>query len=100
MDWKPYIDDRLMARHTSGFVVIKPCDAPEAVPLACPVCDTLYRNSDDEACHGEFGCCARCANVWAYPNRAAWSEGWRPPEGDVRADVERRPRLATRFVVD
>jgi hypothetical protein len=100
MDWKPYLKDRLMARHPGGFVVIKPTEAALTIPLACPVCDHLLRSSDDEAHYAQFSCCERCANQWAYRNKTAWQEGWRPPEGEVASDIESRPRLALRFVID
>lgn len=98
MKWKPYLKDRLISHHPSGFSIIKPKEVVSVIPLACPVCDHLLRSSDDAAHYTNFNCCERCANQWAYGNKTAWQNGWRPSESEVLADIKSRPRLNLRFV--
>jgi hypothetical protein len=66
-------------------------DEPRAVtPLACPVCETLFRNIDDEMSWEKMSCCSACADEWAYPNRVKWLNGWRPNSDAVREVCAKR----------
>lgn len=92
MTQRPYLKDRLIEEHPDGFVIIVPVDAEPTVPLACVLCDHVMRSRDDENSHHEFGCCERCARLWAHPRRQAWKDGWRPmPEQVAEAEKERLP---------
>jgi hypothetical protein len=99
MSWRPYLNDRLIDDRPEGFSVIVPADAPKAVPLACPVCDFLMRSHDDGAAFNAFGCCDRCARLWAWPSRPAWEAGWRPSAEQVKAAEGDRPPLSFFFDV-
>lgn len=99
-DWRKYLKDRLIKECQGGFVVIIPDGASVSVPLACSICDHLMRSRDDESAHLEFGCCHRCALLWAHPRREAWRSGWRPSMNQViEAEKDRLP-LAFTFEVD
>lgn len=100
LEWKPYLRDRSIARHPSGFFVIVPTGAEPPVPLACEVCTRLLRSRDDEASHLEFGCCHLCALQWAHPRREAWKSGWRPTKIAIDEAVVLRPPLFVTFEVD
>ena len=89
---RPYLNDRLVEERPEGFVVIVPVDADPPVPLCCTQCDHAMRSSDDEAAYNEFGCCDRCARLWAHPRRQAWRDGWRPTKDQVvAAEADRLP---------
>lgn len=97
---RPYLKDRLIEDKPEGYVVITPVDAEPPVPLGCQVCAHVMRSRDDETSHNEFGCCFRCAKLWAYPRRQAWKDGWRPSPEEVKAaEVDRVP-LSLTFDVD
>lgn len=97
---RSYLKDRLIEEKPEGFVVITPIDVEPPIPLFCPICDHGFRSTDDEASYVEFGCCHRCAQLWAHPRRAAWEAGWRPTDEQVRlAEVDRLP-LTLVFDVD
>jgi hypothetical protein len=81
-EWKPYLNDRLI-KECDGFYIIKPSLDRQIVPLACPVCDYLLRNIDDEKSYNEFKCCEHCETFWARPNLTAWRRGWRPTKEQV-----------------
>jgi hypothetical protein len=83
MEWKPYTRDRLIAKHDAGFYLIKPADCKDGQPLFCPTCEHLMLTSFDEEVYQKFGCCDRCANDWAYPNKEKWMSGWRPTSEEV-----------------
>lgn len=96
MIWKPYVRDRLIATHPSGFVVIKPVDAQSSVDVFCAICDHAMRSRDDEIDWRSYGCCNRCAQRWAHSRKDAWMSGWRPSAEQVlNAESERLPLHAT-----
>jgi len=79
MDWKKYIDGKLIAQHEDGFLVVKPENYSESSkPLFCPVCDGIMRSSYDEEAYDKYECCDSCANKWVYRDVEKWKSGWRP----------------------
>ena len=82
-DWKPYVGNRKIRQLTHGTYVISPADISAVTPISCSVCDHLHRSYEDEVSHGEFGCCYRCAQKWAYPRRKEWNSGWRPTKEQI-----------------
>jgi hypothetical protein len=100
MAWRPYLKDRLIDERPEGFVVIVPVGVAPPVPLVCPVCDHVMRTREDETSHREFGCCERCALLWAYPRREAWNGGWRPSQEQVTAAEADRLPLSITLDVD
>jgi len=100
MAWRQYLKDRLIEERSEGFVVIVPVGAEPPVPLACTLCSHVMRTREDEVSHYEFGCCERCARLWAHARRAAWKDGWRPSADQVvEAEANRTP-LSLVFDVD
>ena len=100
MAWRPYLKDRLIEDRPEGFVVIVPVGAEPPVPLACALCSYVMRSREDEVSHHEFGCCERCARIWAHARRQSWKDGWRPTPGQVKAaEIDRAP-LTLVFDVD
>ena len=90
--WRPYLRNRLIADHPNGFVIITPDETNTCVPLSCDICVHVMKSRDDESAWHEFGCCHRCAMLWAHPRRQKWSEGWRPsPEQVAEAEENRLP---------
>lgn len=80
-----------------GYVVIKPDDELEVTPIACPLCLTLMKSLDDASHYNKFKCCQRCADDFAYPNKIAWDDGWRPSTEQLNVALEKRPK--TRFSI-
>ena len=100
MAQRPYLKDRLIEDHPEGFVIITPSDCEPPIPLVCGTCDHVMRSRDDECAYHEFGCCDRCARLWAHPRRLAWKGGWRPSREQVLAAEADRMPLAWVFEVD
>jgi len=98
--FKPYVGDRLIKDHPSGFSIIVPTDRTPVVPLFCPVCDYALRSRDDEEAYLEFECCDRCSRLWASGRREAWKAGWRPSTVQVQAAEVDRPPLVISLEVD
>jgi len=90
LEWKPYPQDRLIAQHPQGFSIIVPKDFKGSIPVNCPVCDTLFRSSDDETAYQEFKCCNTCAMQWAHARKIEWNTGWRPSREQVLDSVKDR----------
>lgn len=90
MEWKPYVRDRLIAEHESGFFIIKPLETQEAKPIFCPLCEFIMNNLYDDDAWKKFKCCDMCANDWAYPNQEEWKGGWRPTPEQIRNKSEKR----------
>ena len=89
MTWKPYLNNRLI-KECDGYFIIKPSNMKDVTPVACPVCDYLFRTKNDEESFSLFGCCESCEIFWARPHQEDWREGWRPTKEEVRAKVGRK----------
>jgi hypothetical protein len=89
MTWKPYVHDRLITQHPSGFYVIKPAHSNvTSQPIFCPVCDNIMRTSYDEETYKNFQCCDECANSWVYRDIERWKSGWRPSKEALATKVK------------
>jgi hypothetical protein len=97
---RPYLGGREIEMDPAGFAVITPVDFEEPIPLACPVCETLLRNSDDEESFLRSQCCFRCDLAWAAPRRAEWATGWRPTEDQILTEMSFRPPLSSKLKID
>ncbi len=97
-EWKRYSNDRLI-QDRQGFFVIKPEEHQEIVPLACPVCDYLMRNLNDEKSYHEFKCCESCETFWARPNLEKWKDGWRPNKEQIEQKFQGRKKLTARIPI-
>lgn len=87
MEWKEYLNDRVIAEHPQGFYVIKQKDLPiENMPIFCPVCEAIMTSLYDESAYKKFSCCDGCANKWAYRNQDRWLSGWRPTIEEIHDD--------------
>lgn len=78
LEWKEYINDRLISRHDSGFYVIVPKDMKESQGLFCPVCDCVVTSSEDVTACAEKKACQHCVDRYYYQNAEKWKDGWRP----------------------
>lgn len=91
-NWKSYPKNRKIKKF-DGYVVIVPSSYSEidsgAFPLFCQTCETRMTSLDEDS-QKEFGCCSMCADTWAYANKKAWKEGWRPDRQQVEAAASRR----------
>ena len=63
------------------------------VPLSCPTCKILIRDKDDVVAIGSYDCCRLCEIEVAYPNKAAWLQGWRPSGDDLEAIRKKRKQV-------
>lgn len=90
--WKPYLRNKLI-RYVNDIAIIVPNDYTQSIPIACPVCTTLYRTIDDEDSHNKFQCCEACASRWAYVNQKDWLNGWRPSQDQIIEDIKNRTKL-------
>jgi len=91
-EWKPYLNDRLIQKREC-FFIIKPINSRAPIPLSCPVCDYLMRNSEDEKSYHEFECCESCETFWARPNLSKWKEGWRPDKEQIVKKFQGRKKI-------
>jgi len=98
MAQRSYLKDRLIEEQPEGFVVIVPVDMDPPVPLLCTLCAHVMRSHDDEISHSEFGCCARCARLWAQARRQSWRDGWRPTS--MQVEIAERDRVPLTLVFD
>ena len=71
----------------STHIIIQSSES-NVVPHVCPVCDYLLRTLDDENAYREFGCCDKCADKWARPNRQKWESGYRPNKFEAQQYIK------------
>ena len=91
MNWEPYLNDRMIAKHPSGFYVIKTKDiSHQNKPLFCPVCDYLMNSVYDEETYEKFSCCDNCANKWVYIDQDRWKSGWRPTSDEINNNFKEK----------
>lgn len=60
------------------------------VSLDCSVCNTLLSGKEDVLSYKQNGCCKLCTDVFVYPNRQKWDEGWRPCLDEIASQREKR----------
>jgi hypothetical protein len=96
-EWKKYPNDRMMRVHPEGFVIVIPDDHENSVPLACELCSSLFRSSDDVTEWREFGCCFACAQKFAHPDREKWKNGHRPTKEQIELHLSERPRITIKL---
>lgn len=92
-EWRPYLGDRLIKDHPSGFVVIVPTQSEACVPLFCPVCRLLMQTSEDAIYFRDKQCCSKCGMKWADPDLDSWFAGVRPSCDEVGKEVKIRQSL-------
>jgi len=91
---------RIAYKHLSGFYIVVPKDMNRPpVPLACPICKLVMRDSDDARSFSDNECCSWCEMKWLEPNRPAWRSGWRPSQEQVDEEVQRRQSLPIRLPI-
>ena len=61
-----------------------------AKQLDCSVCNTLLSGKEDVLSYKQNGCCKLCTDVFVYPNRQKWDEGWRPCLDEIASQREKR----------
>lgn len=94
LKWSDYLDDRLIAQHSSGFSIIVPKSRSDYTPMLCPLCRFALTSLYDEGAHRKFGCCDKCAAKWAYPRAKEWESGWRPSQQEVDSEIKTRTTQA------
>lgn len=82
--WNKYHRNRLCKEDSRGFFVIIPNEYLPSIPLACQVCNRLFRTDEDVTAYQQYECCNLCAIRWAHPQRELWKSGWRPNKTDVQ----------------
>ena len=72
------IDDEL--------VLIKPKDWQPS-PVDCSVCGSALRDQKDIISYKKWECCTDCQDLFAYPNKDKWVEGWRPSVEEIKKKI-------------
>ena len=88
--WKKLSNDRLIAKHSLGFSIIRPNNHLDPIPLSCPICKFMLRDQTDVLAYLEAGSCSNCKLLWFEPNRRAWETGWRPSSKMVQQEQKKR----------
>lgn len=91
-DWKELAGNRLI-KDMGEYSLIIPNMKTNRVPLDCPVCTQLMSSHEDVISFRNFSCCSQCELEWAYPNKEKWSNGWRPPQETIQAELDKRNKL-------
>jgi hypothetical protein len=81
---------KILIEHKDGFWISKDDAAEEVVPLECPICNFLMKDSQDVLSFRNSGCCGECELRWVEPDEAAWEAGQRPTKKDLA--IEKRKR--------
>lgn len=87
LQFNEYQNDRLIAEHPDGYFVVIPKEKSNKSPIACPVCETLFKTSDDDVAYLQFECCHFCSSAFANPNREKWLKGWRPSTAEIEQSI-------------
>jgi hypothetical protein len=49
----------------------------------CPVCKLVFRGLEDIDSFTKFGACVDCQDLFYWPNKIKWENGWRPKKVEV-----------------
>lgn len=61
----------------------------DKVPLECPICSYMLKNSDIPE-YRKYQCCEYCSLFFAQPNEKKWKKGWRPPAREINRVIKNR----------
>jgi len=61
----------------NNIVVIVP-EEYKAEEKDCPICKLALSSTADVINYKQNGCCKSCDDLYRYPNKEKWEEGWRP----------------------
>ena len=67
------------------IIVVVP-DNYKPEPKDCPICDKALSSAKDVINYRKYECCLTCDEVYRYPNREKWQEGWRPDNYKQKGD--------------
>ena len=97
-NWKKFSKNRLYLEHEDGFIIIKPENAKETIPLECPLCSFIMSDPDDIFYYKMYSVCCNCSIRFAEMNKDKWlNDLWRPNKEDVLRDKERRLSIPLRI---
>lgn len=82
------------------FCVVKPKNHQPTIPVACPLCDFILSDSDDDISYKENNCCLDCTRRWVQPNREKWVNGWRPTNGQIKKQQKERHSMPISFYLE
>ena len=63
------------------------------VPVDCPVCGIMLRESDIKGSYDKYGCCEECMHGFVHANKEKWLAGWRPTKTQVNRLLKKRAKL-------
>ena len=89
-----------ITEHKNGFVIFDNSVEDDFVPVDCPVCGFLMKNTSDSFYYRQYGACFDCSLKWAEPNRKKWKEGWRPSRSEVKEEAEVRSKIIPKITFD
>lgn len=61
----------------NGIKFIRPIDS-KSLPLDCSYCKVLISTIEDVECLKKSNLCEMCYDLYYYPNKEKWDNGWRP----------------------
>jgi hypothetical protein len=79
------------------ITVVCPEDRERFVPISCPVCSFLMKNSDDSDSYLDLGCCFDCKMKWAQCRKDDWIKGWRPTKMEINKEIKSRKKIPPAF---
>ena len=93
--WKKFSKGRICKEHENGFLIIKPENSNDAVPLECPLCELLLTDADDLFYYNVYKVCSHCAIKFSEgANKEKWmKENWRPEKEIVEKFKEDRLKV-------
>lgn len=80
-EWETISGNRVQVEK-SGFFVVKPKDASDAIPLFCPVCNRQMKNAQDAHFYRKYQACTMCSTFFAEKYQEEWKNGWRPTKDE------------------
>ena len=82
--------DTVQINHRLGFIIIKPSESFDIVPIFCNVCEIRMDGELDRQYYEKYSCCFSCGVKWADGNQSEWHTGWRPKADEIKEEKNRR----------
>jgi len=71
------IDSKTEEKYLNGIRYVKPIDS-QPLRLDCSVCKRLIATVEDVETTKISETCVSCYDLYYYPNKEKWENGWRP----------------------
>lgn len=92
--WNKFTNNRVYYEHSDDFIIVKPEQETEIIPVECPICEMIMSSQEDAYYYMIYKACSNCSIKFAESNKIKWlEENWRPDKDLIEVEKQKRLNL-------